>query len=134
MRFSWMLALTSFCLLAGGANAQTTVSVPADQPTIQAGIDATANGDTVLVAPGTYNERINFSGKNITVKSSGGASVTTIDGGAGGSVVTIVSGEGPGATLQGFTVQHGYSLTGVAPSNGAGGGIWIRGASSTILD
>ena len=133
----WCLLTLGVCfgLLAGSvASAQNTISIPADQPTIQAGIDAATNGDTVLVAPGTYLERINFSGKNITVKSSGGASVTVIDGGLGGSVVTIVSGEGPGATLQGFTVQHGYALTGVAPSNGAGGGIWIRGTSPTVLD
>ena len=50
-------------------------------PTIQAGIDAASNGDTVLVAPGTYVENIYFKGKAITVTSSGGAAATIIDGG-----------------------------------------------------
>src|SRR5207249_11972489 len=62
-------------------------SVPAGQPTIQAAINAASNGDTVLVAPGTYHENINFMGKGITVTSSGGPSVTTIDGGRVGTVV-----------------------------------------------
>jgi hypothetical protein len=38
--------------------AQQTIHVPADRPTIQAGI----NADTVLVSPGTYNENIDFLG------------------------------------------------------------------------
>src|SRR5271168_3437186 len=49
--------------------AQATIHVPGDQPSIQAGIDASSNGDVVLVAPGTYNENIDFKGKAITVTS-----------------------------------------------------------------
>ncbi len=47
----------------------TVINVPDDQPTIQAGIEASASGDTVLVQPDTYLENIDFNGKNIVVGS-----------------------------------------------------------------
>lgn len=116
------------------AQAQATINVPADQPTIQAGINAANNGDTVLVAPGTYVENINFAGKAITVRSSGGSAATIIDGNAANSVVTFATGEGAAAVLQGFTIRNGLALTGTLPTFGAGGGIRITRASPTILD
>ena len=58
----------SFFLLASISSA-TTIHVPADQPTIQAGIDAAAVGDTILVAPGWYNENLHFGGNNTVVTS-----------------------------------------------------------------
>ncbi|HKC70244.1 MAG TPA: right-handed parallel beta-helix repeat-containing protein, partial [Terriglobales bacterium] len=107
--------------------AQNTIHVPSDQPTIQAAISAANTGDTVLVAPGTYSENINFSGKAITVTSSGGASVTVIDGGHAGSVLTFATGEGPSSILNGFTIQNGAA-------NFEGGGIDISSASPTITN
>lgn len=118
-------------LFAFSAAAQTTIHVPADQPTIQAGINAAKNGDTVLVAPGTYYENIDFLGKVITVTSSDGPSKTAIDGSAKAPAVTFKSGE-PGTTvLSGFTVQHGgthnYNLSGTG-----NGGIYLSLSSPTI--
>jgi hypothetical protein len=43
------------------------LNVPNTYPTIQAGINASSTGDTVLVEPGTYPENINYNGKNIMV-------------------------------------------------------------------
>ena len=118
------LILLSF--LAGISKAQTVINVPADQATIQAGINIANSGDTIMVAPGTYGEHINFVGKAVTVKSSGGPSVTIIDGGANGSVVTFKNGETASSQLSGFTIRNGLQ-------NGlAGGGILISGASPTI--
>lgn len=85
-----------------------TVRVPADQPTIQAGIDAAADGDTVLVAPGTYHETLHegFMGKGLVVRSAAGPISTTIAS-YENEVVTFSRGEGPAAELDGFTLREG---------------------------
>ena len=36
----------------------TTINIPSDYTTIQAGINASVDGDTVLVAQGTYSENL----------------------------------------------------------------------------
>jgi hypothetical protein len=125
------LALSLYVVAMSFTNfaiASNIIHVPGDQPNIQAGINAASNGDTVLVAPGTYKENINFSGKAITVKSSGGASVTIIDGGGLSSVVTFNSNETSGSVLSGFILQNGDATNGAEE----GGGIQIEGASPTI--
>lgn len=47
----------------------TIINVPAEQPTIQAGIDIAVESDTILVQPGTYAENINFNGKAVILGS-----------------------------------------------------------------
>ena len=109
----------------------TTINVPADQATIQAGINAAVNGDTVLVQPGTYVENINFSSKNIVVGSlflttqdTSYISQTVIDGNQSGSVVTIETGENSSAVLYGFKITNGNGYT--------GGGIHCDSSSPTL--
>jgi parallel beta-helix repeat protein len=114
-------------LYAAVASLAATIHVPANQPTIQAGINAAKNGDRVVVAPGTYYENINFEGKAITVVASSGRTGTIIDGGNAGSVVTFNSGEGLNSVLEGFTIQHGSN-------SDEGGGIYINEASPTITE
>ncbi|MGI4829094.1 MAG: Ig-like domain repeat protein [Janthinobacterium lividum] len=122
--FVFMLLAFAFPL-----GAQTTIRVPADQPSIQAGINAANAGDTVLVAPGTYNENIDFKGKAITVTSSGGAAVTTIDGGVEDATVAFRNAESRSSVLSNLTITGGGngSVFGTAE-----GGIYILHASPTI--
>ncbi|RKY55747.1 MAG: hypothetical protein DRP89_02660, partial [Candidatus Neomarinimicrobiota bacterium] len=94
--------------------------------TIQYGIEITYTGDTVLVHPGTYAERINFNGKSIVVLSSNGQGNTIIDGSPSGNVVKFMSGEDSSSVLSGFTI------TGGAVSNG--GGIYCNYGSSPNLE
>jgi Subtilase family/FG-GAP-like repeat/Domain of unknown function DUF11 len=118
-----------------GGNNSGIIHVPGDQPTIQSAINAASNGNTILVAPGTYNENINFDGKAITLTNSGGPSVTTINGGAIDTVVTFRSGETLASTLNGFTITNGYSQNNSPSGNsGFGGGIFISSASPTITN
>jgi nitrous oxidase accessory protein NosD len=103
------------------------IKVPSDQSTIQSAIDVATNGDTVLVAPGTYPEHIDFKGKAITVTSESGPQDTIIDAGNADSVVFFISGEGRGSILNGFTLQNGRPPSTRSPE---GGGILIQRSSS----
>ena len=115
-----------------------TIRVPADQPTIMAGIYHAVNGDFVLVSPGTYIENINFLGKAITVQSETGAENTIIDGGQNGSVVVFYSGESEESVLDGFTIRNGtgtYLAHPTVPSAKVhyGGGICCIYSSSPTI-
>jgi hypothetical protein len=111
-------------------DATATLNVPADFPTIQAAINAASAGDTVVAAPGTYVENIDFKGKAITVQSAQGPGSTTIDGGNVDRVVNFHTGETRASVLQGFTIQHGLTTSGTNGYDGAG--IGISFASPTI--
>ena len=90
--------------MCGLANA-ATINVPGDYPTIQMAINASFDGDVILVAPGTYNENLYFNSRGITLRSSGGPSVTSIVGQSTESeyVVNVESLAGPGA-IEGFDI------------------------------
>ncbi|MCA8949554.1 MAG: right-handed parallel beta-helix repeat-containing protein [Planctomycetes bacterium] len=97
----------ALAVLGGARGVAAQLQVPGNYPTIQAAIAAANPGDTVVVAPGTYAETLDFLGKDLTVRSSGGPLVTTIRNPSTGFVagVTFHGGETPAARLEGFTLR-----------------------------
>ncbi|HVQ24148.1 MAG TPA: hypothetical protein VMV01_03180 [Planctomycetota bacterium] len=132
-RLAGLAALTSSVWLAPTLHAGT-LDVPAQYPTIQGAIVAAQPGDTVLVAPGTYFETIDFLGKGITVQSNGGAAVTTIDGGGAGSVVTFQTHETPASVLSDLTITGGAGTVHGPFALLVGGGVYVNGSSPVLLD
>jgi hypothetical protein len=128
------LIILIILFLAASAGYSAILHVPANYPTIQEAIDAASNGDTVLVASGTYVENINFNGKIITLLSSDGPEVTVIDGSNPppnyAAVVTFENGEHQEATLDGFTIMNGSGNSWAYDE--LGGGICCMGSSPTI--
>jgi predicted outer membrane repeat protein len=125
-----VIILAAFAALVSPAAARV-IPVPDSASTIQAGVDLAANGDTVLVAPGTYYENVSWSGKSITLAShflTTGDTLyidsTVIDANSVGSVVYCGSGMDTTALICGFTLRNG--------STGNGGGIYCTGASLKI--
>ncbi len=97
-----------------------TINIPADQPTIQDGINSAYDLDTVLVAPGTYIENLDLLGKEIVLLSSGGYSSTILIPANGNyNTIYIANGEGPGTIVQGFKILGGYSQYTIVIGNGA---------------
>jgi len=97
----------------------TIIYIPNDQPTIQAGIESSIDGDTVLVHPGTYIENINFNGKEICVASfylttldRCYISETIIDGNAINAVVEFNTNENQNSKIIGFTLTNGFNFEG----------------------
>jgi hypothetical protein len=95
------------------------IHVPRDYITIQAGIVAAADGDTVLVAPGEYQENITIENKTIvlgswfaTTQDTGYISRTIIDG-SGQTIITVHSTVGEATTIAGLTLRNGRN--GIAP-------------------
>ena len=108
-----------------------TIQVPADQPTIQAGIDAAVVGDTVLVANGTYlgpgNTGLDYLGKEIIVMSENGPEFTIIDCGETDRAFYFHNDEGESAVVRGFTITNGSAEV-------WGAGIFCLSTSPTILE
>ena len=114
-----------------------TLQVPDDHATIQAAIDASQDGDTIVVQPGQYPENLVISGLDIMLTSTAPSDpnvvqATVIDGQGAGTVVIIT--DGSTATVTGFTITGGIGT----PDPGApeeyylAGGIMVGQAAPTV--
>lgn len=126
------------------------ILVPDDYPTIQAGIDAAAVGDTVLVARGTYFEIINMKADVNLRSETGQADCVVIDGGGydiGGVVRFVDLYSSP--LLEGFTLtnggHHGLEVYRTDPvirnciitgntTNTHGGGVYVHRGSPSFFN
>ena len=138
------IAVTTKKMVAKG----NWINVPENFAKIQDAINSSVDGDTILVAPGTYYENLNFRGKNIMLTSHylfdedvSFINTTIIDGSKPqspdtASVVLFLSGEENTAILQGFTITGGEGarifVLEFNKTNRIGGGILIYQSSPTI--
>jgi hypothetical protein len=106
-----------------------------DAPTIQAGVDSAASGDTVLVAAGSYSENITITSvhNGMTLLSESGPDVTTIRAAAAGTVVDFI-GVGRATVVQGFTLTGGTGAPNPEdPGSFHGGGVRAYYCSPSII-
>jgi hypothetical protein len=103
---------------------------PAGPLTLQEAVTNAANGDTILLSPGTYtgpgNRAVDFNGKEVIVTSVDGPEVTIIDCEGQGNAFRFAGGEGPNAVIDGLTITNGHR-------DNEGGAILITGSSPTII-
>jgi hypothetical protein len=137
VQFSFVLPV-----LAGSWCLATVHKVPAESATIQAAVERSMDGDTIIVAPGTYtgdgNRDIDFKGKAITLKSEGGAATCIIN--CQGSAdephraFYFHNREDANSVVQGFTITGGFITEDPSLWAGSGGGIHCYASSPRIVD
>ncbi len=128
------LALALLALLSPAALATDWTVSPGGS--IQAAIQGAADGDRILIQPGTYAERIDLLGKQLVVLGVGGPGATILDGaGFGDAVVSAQGIPGLGATIEGLTLRNGAGKP--FPSSYGydyyGGGIYVEGGSKVLV-
>ncbi len=123
------LALAGLAIPAHAA----TWNVPSECPTIQAGVDSAAVGDTVNVACDTYYEHdiIMKSGVYLTSET-GDAGCVTIDAQQAGRIIYCLNVDAA-TSIVGFTITGGLA-TGAAAEDSTGGGMYCENSSPTLAN
>ena len=125
--------------------------VPGDVATITIAFAVATDGDVICADPGVYSGNLNYYGREVHVLGVAGPHATVLDGTGTASVVTFASGEGEGATLEGFTITGGGGTygAGISVSNSSptltnlivegnsgtsGAGLYLSGTTATVQD
>lgn len=107
-----------------------TINVPADQPTIQAAVNAASSGDVIRLADGTYsgpgNIDVDPGGKDLLIQASGGASNCSIDCQDSSRAFYIHSGETSAFQIDGIRFINGNHYDG-------GGAIYVTTSSHPVI-
>jgi cysteine-rich repeat protein len=134
---SALLVLASSVASAGSA---ATIHVPADQPTVQDGLNVAQPGDTVLVAPGVYFEKVSFprsgaSGAPIVLKAATdprGPSPVVLDGsGVAGQNLILIDSKSH-VRVEGFVLRNNRTSTEASGIRVLGSGMGIEIAGNVI--
>src|SRR5262245_7693706 len=125
------LVIASILIAGAVRGSAATLRVNSDASgfrSIQRAIDASHDGDVILVEPGVYHESLNTLGKSIVLRSTAGAAVTIIDAGRRDRAITVLLTIVPGSRIEGFTVKDGHA-------NGSwGGGMFAEGTEVVVQD
>ncbi|MDD5427103.1 MAG: thrombospondin type 3 repeat-containing protein, partial [candidate division Zixibacteria bacterium] len=105
---------SSFHVSMSGSDIDGTGMSATPFASVQHALDIAADGDTILVGPGTYIENIVFSGKEVLVKATGGPAVTFLEPlDPAVPIVSFSAKEGPQAIIDGFSISRTVSAPGV---------------------
>jgi hypothetical protein len=122
-------------LLGTSAPRAAILHVPDSYAQIQAALDACQAGDTVLVAPGHYHERLVFPNRDLTLAShillTGDTLLmdqTILDGDSLGTTVAIHPTDLHRYVVDGFTIRGGVH----GANTGYGGGLYTTGPSILV--
>ena len=114
-KFALCIVIASMIVTSPGI--ARIINIPADYSSIQAGINASLNDDTVLVQPGTFFEDIRFNGHNIVLGSmyimtfdTSYIAATIIDANSEPFGINFTGSENSGAMVMGFTIQNAISF------------------------
>ena len=144
MIFAVLLTLLTF--VSGGCAGNSYTVCPGggcNYTSIQAAINASQPGDTIIVRDGTYTENVEVNGANLTLQSENGSAFTTVVAAVNTSDVFLIIANS--VTITGFTVRNATSARGIrllsvhhctVSGNNASGnyhGIYLYSSSNNYL-